>query len=114
MEACVLWSPGAARVNVVSVWGGGLGEDGVSSLRMQGLSGAAVAVEGPRRSAGAAGAKMATEAASTAACLHDGVCRAADKQWVDYVLPRRPVHGRTGGKEAVLEWVKVSVPRYIL
>lgn len=91
-----------AGVHVVSVRRGGLREDGVSSLRVQGLSGATVAVQGASGSAGAAGAEMAAEATSAAACLHDGVRRAADKQRVDHVLPRRPVHSRTSREQAVL------------
>lgn len=89
-------------VHVVSVWGVGLREDGVSSLRVKGLSRAAVAVQSPCGSASAAGAEMAAEATSAAARLHDGVRCAADKQWVDHVLPRRPVHSRTSGKQTVL------------
>lgn len=88
---------------MVCLWGGGLRENGVSSQRDQRLSGAAVAVQRPGGAAGAAGAQVTPEAASAAAAsLHDGVRRAADKQRVDHVLPRRLVHGRTGGEQAVL------------
>lgn len=83
-------------------------------MRVQRLSGAAVAVQGPGGAAGAAGAEMATEGASAAARLHDGVRRAADKQRVDHVLPRRPVDGCASGEQTVLERVQVSVPGYIL
>lgn len=83
-------------------------------MRLQRLSRATVAVQGPGGAAGAAGAEMATEGASAAACLHDGVRRAADKQWVDHVLPRRPVYGCAGGEQTVLERVQVTVPCYIL
>lgn len=89
-------------VPVVSVWRGRLREDRVSSLRVQGLSGAAVAVQGASGSTGAAGTEMAAEATSAAARLHDGVRRAADKQRVDHVLPRRPVHSRTSREQTVL------------
>lgn len=73
-----------------------------------------MAVQGPGGAAGAAGAEMATEGASAAARLHDGVRRAADKQWVHHVLPRSPVHGCASGEQTVLERVQVSVPSYIL
>lgn len=73
-----------------------------------------MAVQGTGGAAGAAGAEMATKGASAAARLHDGVRRAADKEWVDHVLPRRPVHGCPGGEQAVLERVQVTVLSYIL
>lgn len=75
-----------------------------------------MAVQGPGGAAGAAGAEVAAEGAPSAAAarLHDGVRRAADQQRVDYVLPRRPVHGCAGGEQAVLERVQVPVPGYIL
>lgn len=91
-----------ARVHAVSVRGVGLRENGVSSLRVQGLSGAAMAVQSPRRSAGAASAEMGTETTSAAVRLHYSVCCVADKEWVDHVLPRCPEHSRTSGKQTVL------------
>lgn len=61
-----------------------------------------MAVQSPGGATGAARAEMAAEGPSAAVSLHDGVRRAGDKERIDDVLPRRPVHSRTGGKQTVL------------